>query len=283
MWSLHSLLVSTECRPCFWLSPLNPQCLLSLEDTLFWQSRTWVGRGSRADERGLACGHHLLRPDGLMSLRSLLPPQKLVPQSCCLVLIWADLEESLLLSCSACRCTSLLLWIAWRDSHCEADAGSIPGWGSTGSYLDVWNTFPGLSLSRVTPALCAQAGQHLHIRAVLELPPSAWFYCWEWSHWEWRQMLAFLWGMGSYFTSISLFLAHEQLGRNAARAPGMPAGWPGQPPMPAAIAGGHKANASMENWKLFRLGFLNLLKTCCSLCCSWFLMDISTSNKFLVQ
>lgn len=62
------------------------------------------------------------------------------------------------------------LWLTWRDSHCRTGLASLllvvavrylPG-----SYLNVWCTYSGLFLSRVTLLLFAQAGQCLHVSYV---------------------------------------------------------------------------------------------------------------------
>lgn len=63
------------------------------------------------------------------------PPWNLVPQSLCLISIWAGLEKSSLLCYLACSNASAtveagLLWLTQRDSRSKADPGSATAGGS---------------------------------------------------------------------------------------------------------------------------------------------------------
>lgn len=59
-------------------------------------------------KQGLPGVAPLLRSDGLIFLGSHMPPWELVPQSLCLVLIWAGLEKR----AAICLVEAVLLWLA---------------------------------------------------------------------------------------------------------------------------------------------------------------------------
>lgn len=139
--------------------------------------------------------------------------------------------------------------------------------GLAGPSLGVWHTFRGLSLSRVTPVLFAQAGQHLHVSAA-----SIWVY-----------LLLGVESLGME-TNAGFLLGNGQLFYVHWFAPGTPTAW-----QDCCQSTSKACRMALEIRQMLpkrngsSSGFLNLLKPCCSLGCSWFLMDVSTSNKFLVQ
>lgn len=199
----------------------------------------------------------------------------MVPQSCCLLLIWAGLEESLLL------CFSLE-----QDYYGEHGGTATvrlillhPSWGSAGGpgrippgcvkHLQRLFSFQG-----DTRAVCtSKLGQFrlcvfIAGSGVTGDGDKGWLSSGEWAV------------VSHPLASPGTHTAWQECCQGTSKACRM-----ARAASHAAVAGGpgHKANASTENWKLFRLGFLHLLKPSCSLGCSWFLMGVSTSNKFLVQ
>lgn len=194
---------------------------------------------------------------------------------------------------------AVLLWLTWEDSRCKADPGSATACGSCevpGRVLPERVICPHRPFSFQSDTTTVRSSRTTLAHQSLQLPPSD-------SSWAYLflgvESLGVKINVGSptgngqldysrqYVTGThAAWQERSQSTSNACGVPGhLQKDGRGRHPAHVAIAGPprDKANASVEKGKLFRLGFLNLLKPCCNLGYSWFLMDVSTCHKFLVQ